>query len=340
MSDTYIPGYDIPQWKWLFGSRKRKAGPWKDEGPPPRRPYSGDGFTDATEMGKNTARYPDPLPDPRPSKRRRVSRGRRSDFYDMVIRRDSRPAYLKKAAARRSKRYVNRPRMRQLRPLYVVPRGIPVGPAPPHKVCKLSLTYDRTHSFQASEYAYTKVRGNSHYQPIQVASNVGGAQDAGAASAQPYGWSEWENFYDQYRITGATIEVTSYIMGGADSEFPVVMSLWAQDDAETISTSIEQQKEGLRAKQLILTTQGGAAHPKKMRLSKATRSVLGPVGKSNTVNTTGNTDGPTDMWDFIVFYDTMADQTRGVTDVKIFQRIHVVYTVHFFDRKTLSQSTQ
>lgn len=270
------------------------------------------------------------------------------DFYDRKrVSHYTMPySYKSKSGARirdyrKKGKYVGRAGYRrQSRPLYAVPSSIPVGPAPAHKVVKLAITKDISHQFKAAEYAYSKVMGNTHYQAIRVQSNVAGSEDAGVTNAQMYGWSEWEQFYDQYRITACKITAKFYIMAGSDSEFPVVASLWAQDDAETVSTSIEVQKEGLKARQVILDTAAGAGHVRTLSMARSTRQVLGPIGKSNTVNGTGTAGNPNDQWEYILFFDTMADQSRGATDVRIFVRLHMEYIVHFFDRKTLSQSTQ
>lgn len=129
-----------------------------------------------------------------------------------------------------------------------------VGPRGPVKdKTVLKLRYCDTYSslpgvLQAAQYIY---RGNSCYDP-----------DYTGTGAQPYGWDQWLDVYQKYRVIGSTIEVKamSYASNSTASaategcaQFYVVPNLATSDLTTSVATNTFDLKNLPYARQAIVT---------------------------------------------------------------------------------------
>ena len=222
------------------------------------------------------------------------------------------------------------------RVLTSVPRGIPIGPVPNEMVKRLQLNYTRIINGTAATRVKMQIVGNTHYQPIREAE-----EGVGAANNQVYGFDQLAAFYHRYRITGATIQITlqqvSTVTNLGDTaiplRYPVLARLWAQEqDTQTEPSTASAQGEYGAIRRMLSFDD---VH--KLFSSKSTRGVLGP-GHDDIEQLTGATADPTDSWMWVL--DMGPIETVGASEAwAVAVDVKVTYTYHFYDKKTLTQST-
>lgn len=267
------------------------------------------------------------------------------DYYDRsgyTARR--RRANVRRPAAR--KRMVKSYRSGNRRILATVPRGIPLGPVPNHMVVRLQAVVENYLTINNADPSYCRFKANSLNDIVveQDSARAGGA--AGAGTQGYYGLNELKTFYDKYKITGSSVSIQMYALKEASdaTEVPITGTLMALDSAETGPLDDETALEsGLYVQQRIIQSEAGAGNRIGFwKMSKSTKQVLGPHGKGDITGLLSPIADPDDNWVWYFYihpaFETSANGT-GSTDFKVYYKIRIVSTVHFFDRKQLSQTT-
>lgn len=225
-----------------------------------------------------------------------------------------------------------------------IPRGISLGPVPPKMVRKLHLQYNRVLNGEAGEYVQMEILGNSLVNPIYEAERREGASAVGPASEQVYGKDEMAAFYEDYYITGSTVEftliptstVTNLTDTAKPKEYPVKAYLHAMEDDDTshpVPTTPETFRE-IGAQQRLMPMNKVF----KLRGSKSTSAALGDAAYSAIRTSLDDTAYPTRKWKWILHLEPFMSVGAG-EPWEVAVQVDVYYTVHFCNRKELSQST-
>ncbi len=221
--------------------------------------------------------------------------------------------------------------------LVSVPRRIPIGPVPNEMVVKLQLSYNRVLNSTAGTRILMQLVGNSHDNPIREAE-----EGTGVANNQAYGYNELENFYHKYKITGCSLYLTAQQVNtttnladtATPKRLPLIANLWAQEqDTQTMPTTASGQTEYGAQRRML-------CYDKNVYFTshKSTRAVLGP-GHDDIEQTTGASADPNDTWMWV--FDVGPIETVGASETwECAVDLKMVFIFHFFDKKTLTQSTQ
>jgi hypothetical protein len=224
-----------------------------------------------------------------------------------------------------------------------VPRGLPVGPAPPKMVRKLHLQYNRVLNNTAGNYVQMEINGNSLINPIKEAEAAEGQSAIGPASEQVYGKDQLAAFYEDYYITGATAvftmmptsTVTDLSDAAKPKEYPIQAYLLAIEDNDTSHpnpTTPETLKEHGAQQRMVPLNKVF-----RMKMSKSTSYVLGGAAYSAIRASTDDTAHPTRTWKFLLHLEPF--MSVGASEPwEVAVKVDVYYTVHFCNRKELTQS--
>lgn len=225
-----------------------------------------------------------------------------------------------------------------------VPRGINLGPVPPTMVRKLHLQYNRVLNSTDGKYVQMEILGNSLVNPIYEAEKVEGAVGIGPASEQVYGKDEMSAFYEDYFITYSHIEftlmptdpVTDLTDAAVPIKYPLkgyLISMENDDTSHPVPSTPETFRE-IGAQQRLMPLNKVF----KMKGSRSTASALGDAAYSSIRTSLDDTAYPTRTWKWILHLEPF--MSVGASQPwECAVQMDVYYTVHFTNRKELSQST-
>lgn len=225
-----------------------------------------------------------------------------------------------------------------------VPRGLSIGAAPYKMVRKMHMQYNRVLNNTADNYVQMEIHGNSLVNPILEAEAAEGQAAIGPASEQVYGKDEIAALYEDYVITGATVcftlvptsTVTNLADAAKPKEYPIHACVLAQEEDDTSHpnpTTVETFKEHGAKTRLM-----GMGKHYKIVDSRSTNRVLGGAAYS-TIRTSLDDQGyPARRWKWILHLEPFA--SVGASEAwEVAVKVDVYYTVHFLNRKQLTQSS-
>lgn len=251
-----------------------------------------------------------------------------------------RSSYRRGTSGISSRNSTNRKRFAMAR----VPRGIGIGPVPPTMVRKLHMQYNRVLNSTDGKYVQMEILGNSLVNPIYQAERPeGDATGIGPASEQVYGKDEMSAFYEDYFITYSHVEFTlmptDTVTSLQDTTIPIkyplkayLISMENDDVSHPVPTNPETFRE-IGAQQRLMPMNKIF----KLKGSRTTASALGDAAYSSIRTSLDDTAYPTRTWKWILHLEPF--MSVGVLQPwQCAVQMDVYYTVHFTNRKELSQS--
>lgn len=167
------------------------------------------------------------------------------------------------------------------------------------------------------QFASYVFRGNSLFDP-----------DFTGTGHQPYGFDQWNNFYERYTVVGCSIRVQAFTNTSVPANAGSITLLpSASDTPPSASMQTYNEDPRYRTRMATVTDSGGGRTFNSIKGYSKTSTVFGiPKSQINTEDFSADfTAGPAREWYWHILYSAMSG---GVTPIPML-RVSITYYVMF-----------